>query len=216
MPQVTLRAVAALAAFLVGLAAVWLSGLGARLEADVADWLVPTSDINVPATPLIERKAAVQEVYETVLREMFGGKSKDVLPVIQPETIVYSLRPKAEVTFDGAAAETLKDFNVNNKIPGALPPLDCCVRRHVILGNNELEQIFGDRAVDGWKVFDKRFPGASGYITFSAVGFNREYDEAFLYAARNCGWLCGDGWYVLLKKTERGWEIEKKQHIWTS
>ncbi|MET0648772.1 MAG: hypothetical protein ABW208_19335, partial [Pyrinomonadaceae bacterium] len=216
VPHFTVRAAAAAFAFILGLAAVWLSGLTLKREAAVAEWLVPASDISVPAVRVAEDDA--QQVYRTVLQEMFGGDDAWRLLVIRAETLDCSFRDEETgvTEFGGLASETVSNYNAVRGLPKRLPVLPGIKARLALLESCEYASMFKGREPDGRANFNQKFPGSSGYIQLSAIGFNRTGDQAFLYVARNCGWLCGDGWHVLLRKTARGWEVESKQMNWVS
>ena len=218
MPQLTVRALAASAAFALGLAAVCLSGLLAPAEGALAEWPVPTSGISLPSGPLVTREEGdTQKVYETVLREKFGGDGAGRLLVIRQETTHCSVLHGGEVTeFEGAAGDTLAAYNALLNFPKRLRPMNGLEARHVFLPYEEYQSLFRNLDVDGWGEFGRRFPNSSGYVEFSSIGFNRAGDEAFLYAARSCGGLCGGGWHFLLRKTARGWEIERSEVLWVS
>jgi hypothetical protein len=69
---------------------------------------------------------------------------------------------------------------------------------------------------DGPLSFEKLFPGASGIISFSRVGFNSGLDEAMVSVRFYCGGLCGTGWRYILKKRRGKWEVADKPIIWMS
>lgn len=217
MPHRTFRAAVACATFLAGLASVWLSGLGAGLETRLADWLAPAADVSVPAPPLVGREESdTQAVYETVLREMFGGGSPDWLLVLDPEAggLTLSGRERAEVACAGE--EALDDFVSKNGVTRALPPLTHLAAAQVRLDYEDYQRMFKDPNADGWQTFKRLYPNSSGYLSLSAVGFNRAGDRALLYLTQNCGWLCAQGTYVLLSKGPSGWAVVQKRVIWVS
>jgi hypothetical protein len=67
-----------------------------------------------------------------------------------------------------------------------------------------------------WSLFYDRYPNSYGYISLSPVGFNNAGDEAFLFASRTCGFLCAEGWHVLLRKGPDGWRIIRRDLAWVS
>jgi hypothetical protein len=69
---------------------------------------------------------------------------------------------------------------------------------------------------DGPLSFENLFPGASGVISFSRVGFDSGLDEAIVSSSLNCGFLCGEGWRYILKKRHGKWEVESKRMVWVS
>ena len=216
MPQVTLRAAAAFVSFFAGLAAVWFTGLLAPAEERVAEWLVPTSGISVPAARVEGDDA--QQVYKTVLNEMFGGDDAWRLLVMRAETADCSFRDEetAVADFEGLAAETLSNYNAVRGLSKRLPALPGVKARLAFLRGCEYDSMFESRGSNGWATFSRQFHDSAGYIKLSAIGFNRAGDQAFLYAANRCHGLCGKGWHVLLRKTAHGWEVERKEMVWVS
>ncbi len=63
-----------------------------------------------------------------------------------------------------------------------------------------------------WGGFDattKSAPESLGVFALSRPGFNRDQSEAILYYWLRCGGVCGQSGWVLLKKVEDTWHIEK-------
>jgi|SRR5581483_3489925 len=70
----------------------------------------------------------------------------------------------------------------------------------------ELRSLFRGNVEKGWKKFYKKHPSASGYISFSAVGFNRTHTIAAVYIAMMSCSECGHGSIQFLKVGLNGWE----------
>ncbi len=64
---------------------------------------------------------------------------------------------------------------------------------------------FFERYVEGWQLFDSQLR-AAGYFDVSAVGFNADKTQAFVYIGHSCGNVCGGGTYHLLEKIAGKWE----------
>nr|HEV7953993.1 hypothetical protein [Candidatus Acidoferrales bacterium] len=76
---------------------------------------------------------------------------------------------------------------------------------------------FSDLIVsDGSKSFEQLFPGASGIISFSHVGFDPTLHEAIVSVSFVCGGLCGSGQRYVLKKKRGRWEVVSKLTLWVS
>jgi len=76
---------------------------------------------------------------------------------------------------------------------------------------------FSDLIVnDGSKSFEQLFPGASGIISFSHVGFDSTLREAIVSVSFVCGGLCGSGHRYVLKKKRGRWEVVSNLMIWVS
>ena len=86
--------------------------------------------------------------------------------------------------------------------------------KYVLLSHDKRDEYFKPGVMEGWKTLEERYPGASGFIRLAGVGFNPERDEALTYVERGCGSLCGTGTYVLLKKSAKGWKVEKTVTLW--
>jgi hypothetical protein len=67
---------------------------------------------------------------------------------------------------------------------------------------------------DGSKLFDEVFPGASGVISFSHVGFDSTFHEAIVATSFVCGGLCGGGSHYVLRKRSGHWEVVNKWLVW--
>lgn len=68
----------------------------------------------------------------------------------------------------------------------------------------------------GWRSLKDLFPGASGVISLSHVGFDRQLDQAIVFAAFNCGLLCATGWTYALAKVHGRWKVIGKRVVWVS
>jgi hypothetical protein len=88
---------------------------------------------------------------------------------------------------------------------------------YVLVDANDLATVFGKRRDDSaWDLFEQKYPGSPGVISFSAVGFNRNFTQALVQTNMVCGTLCGSGTMVLLLKQGRTWRVTKKVPIWVS
>jgi hypothetical protein len=62
---------------------------------------------------------------------------------------------------------------------------------------------------------DQRFAGSYGYLSFSAIAFNRNFTEALFHADHLCG-LCGGGEDVWMRKVNGAWIVEAQRSTWVS
>ncbi len=77
----------------------------------------------------------------------------------------------------------------------------------------QLQSIFKSGS---WPAFFKTFPGSSGILTFSRVGFSRDGMQALFYGTNRCDGLCGSGMYIVMEKRNGRWVIEKEIEAWIS
>jgi len=67
-----------------------------------------------------------------------------------------------------------------------------------------------------WPEYYKRFPGASGIVTWSRVGFNSDGTQALFYESYRCGDLCGTGRYMVMEEKNGSWMIGSDIVVWVS
>ncbi len=69
---------------------------------------------------------------------------------------------------------------------------------------------------NGLKDFRKMFPGASGIISLSRVGFDSNLHEAIVSSVFVCGMLCGQGQRHILRKASGKWVVVQSLVVWIS
>jgi hypothetical protein len=117
--------------------------------------------------------------------------------------------------------ETSTDFDSKNKEVFKLADKFILPVPYSLATETELRRIFdgnqeGKLNMEGWDNFYKKYPGASGAISFSRVGFNAKKDQALLYVARQAGFVNGSGRFFVLSKRDNTWKIEKEVILWLS
>lgn len=120
--------------------------------------------------------------------------------------------------YDGALQpDTIRHFVTNFCTPGQLSHTFHTDLPRTFIGDERID--FGG---DGLVLLQKgqpparRFPGASGIISFSRVGFDSRLDEAIVATSFVCGGLCGSGDRYVLRKRQGRWEVVNKWRVWVS
>lgn len=112
-------------------------------------------------------------------------------------------------------ADTIQDFLEKSCTPGRLSQ-----SFHTDLPKafiNAWSVRFSDLIVnDGSKSFEQLFPGASGIISFSHVGFDSTLHEAIVATSFVCGMLCGSGHRYVLREIRGHWEVVNQWTVWVS
>lgn len=79
---------------------------------------------------------------------------------------------------------------------------------------------FGFNMVPNQKItpkdFRQTFPGASGIISLSRVGFDSTLHEAIVSSVFVCGMLCGEGRRHIVRKTQGKWVAVQSMVVWIS
>lgn len=117
---------------------------------------------------------------------------------------------------DALQPDTIRNFVTNFCTPGQLSHTFHTDLPRTFIGDERID--FGDGLVPLQKGQPraKRFPGASGIISFSRVGFDSRLDEAIVATSFVCGGLCGSGDRYVLRKRQGRWEVVNKWGVWVS
>lgn len=119
--------------------------------------------------------------------------------------------------FQEAEQATLDDYLENNKTPGKLLSKFDLPIKYVIASAADIAPLFPKGEPDrAWKKFYAKYPGSTGILFLSKAGFNSKKTQAFIYAGRQCGGLCGSGKYILLEKKGSAWAIKTDMELWVS
>lgn len=163
-------------------------------------------------------------VYAALLQQEFVGKGTKEI-VVRKQTAVDNFSDDESLTdlmesLPSLAKETFEDFGSRNKNSVELTN-KFNLKVKVNLVGEEINRIFYESRQlnskeDGWEVFHKKYPTADAIITLSRVGFNKDKSQALMFVAHSCGWLCGEGNYILLVNKADGWKVEKKLMTWIS
>jgi hypothetical protein len=113
-------------------------------------------------------------------------------------------------------ADTIQDFSEKS----------CTVGRLSTTFHTDFPRTFVDRDSFGFDMvpnqkntprdFRRTFPGASGIISLSRVGFDSTLHEAIVSSAFVCGMLCGEGRRHILRKTRGKWVVVQSLVVWIS
>jgi hypothetical protein len=114
------------------------------------------------------------------------------------------------------SADTIQDFVQKSCTGGRLSttfhtdlPRTFVARESVRFRGSPVEK-------DESKSFQNLYPGASGIILFSHVGFDSTLDEALVSASFVCGGFCGGGRNYIVRKTWGKWEVANSWLVWVS
>lgn len=169
------------------------------------------------------------QVYSVLLpQEESYGFAKDTL-VIQQETVQKTvldqwplgacLTAKAADKFKDA----ISDFDRANSQGWLLQRQFEMQKPYELVSSNAIRLSFKEHS-KGWDGFYERYPGSGGYVTLSAVGFNKDQTQAIVYAGSTCGNLCGRWSFHLLEKVGGKWQevrgvtcttVSQNRHITT-
>ena len=158
-------------------------------------------------------------VYAALINEMYVNERTKFLVVVD-RTATESLITKGLERKDiggmlsPVTSAAVEAFIERNARPEPLEESFDLKAKYVLLSHDKRDEYFKPGVMEGWKTLEEKYPGASGFIRLAGVGFNPEKDEALTYVEHGCGSLCGTGTYVLLRKSAKGWKVDKTVMLW--
>jgi hypothetical protein len=113
-------------------------------------------------------------------------------------------------------ADTIQDFVQKSCSAGPLSRTFHTDFPHAFINPNTVffDIVPFDRT--GQKDFQQTFPGASGIISLSHVGFDASLQEAIISTSFICSSLCGTGRLYILRKKQGRWEVISSPVVWVS
>ena len=116
---------------------------------------------------------------------------------------------------DSAVVKDFKSRNLESRSLKYLPTLG--LKFPIVLATPETLRGLPRQDPDKyWSEFYKRYPGASGLISFSAIGYTADGNIALLMVGQGCGSLCGAGHNVVAKRQGGRWRLIAIQQTWVS
>jgi hypothetical protein len=225
----SVRLLVAILTFTVGIAITSALQSISRLETALEDkfFSVSVSDLHLGNRVDFDSGQDTNEIYRLIIHQRFTFDGQTKLIVLKAETTSWEFyednSPSAEASrwetfhqemgelMPEAQHQTLDDYLLRNQRSEPLKISNLGIN-YVIVGDRYLL----DGPCGFWTNFYKIYPGSSDLISFSNIGFNDEHNQAFVYVARTCRGLCGEGNYVLLQKVNDKWEIRQEINLWVS
>jgi hypothetical protein len=113
-------------------------------------------------------------------------------------------------------AETIQDFSEKSCTVGHLSTTFHTDFPRVFINPDSVFIDIVPAHKNGLTDFRQTFPGASGIISLSRVGFDSNLHEAIVSSAFVCGMLCGEGRRHILRKTRGKWVVVQSLVVWIS
>jgi hypothetical protein len=190
-------------------------------EAVVRDMITP-SDGRVRVTQLVFGEMVLTPFWEEgdtsqcearARKQMWLENGK--LPYDSIADRVYRLLTRDSYD-DALQPDTIQNFVMSFCTPGQLSHTFHTDLPRTFIGDERID--FGDGLVllQKGQPPARQFPGASGIISFSRVGFDSRLDEAIVATSFVCGGLCGSGNRYVLRKRHGRWEVVNKWGVWVS
>ena len=188
--------------------------------------LLTTACTHLKEVPAADLGSSDLAVYRTVLDSMFvrRGDSRitqlvlsDSTTSLKGENLVAGLI-KEFSRLPGVDTAAVRDLAIRSRERRSLegmPRLGLKVRI-TLVNRQTLSTLPRENPDKYWSEFYQRYPGSSGSIELSAIGYSPNKDLAILMVDQGCGSLCGNGYVVALRWVAGGWRIAAIQQTWVS
>lgn len=116
-----------------------------------------------------------------------------------------------------SGAELNKELARRSEEGSSWPHVDICSTVRIFDGSR-IEAMFaaGNRIPPSWDSFNDAFPDADGLVKVSLPVFFADGKSAVVYLVKQCGVLCGAGFYIELKQTTAEWQVSRREAAWIS
>ena len=159
------------------------------------------------------------DVYSALIQSVYIGATQPKQIVITPvhdDRHFFGQAVGAMESQWSDLGDAVDDFKAKNRTSSVLERRFTISVPYAIVSEQEMASIFSTTVVRDWKKFYAKYPDAKAFLALSRVGFNQEKDTAVLYTEYQRGPTGGEGYVVLMKKTDGRWTVDQNSMCWTS
>jgi hypothetical protein len=168
----------------------------------------------VTPSPNIEEEELA--IYSALIRQNPIGYNLGSFFVVREQTVAdFDMFERTLENVHRLPSSLVDSYRSRNAATYTLGPNLDIEQDYVMMPQEVFEEIFIKRG-SLWTDFEAKYPGASGFVTFSRVGFDAEADEALVDMGYRCGDLCGAGGLYLLVKEDGNWKVQEALMAWQS
>jgi hypothetical protein len=194
-------------------------------------------NIRFVAFPPLQSEAEVSSaeyaVYSAVLKQRYSSTGV-IQFVIEDHTLPTGFLYEHDVSshfkyvkkrLPSLSQAAFNNFRIKNTASQPLQALFQLKFKYVLLSRVNFESLAGSEGMMemsevGWKKFYSDYPGASGFLSFSRVGFDHKTNQALVFVSDRKGHLSGRAWgdgsYVLLIKNKQKWRVKGRVAVMVS
>jgi hypothetical protein len=168
------------------------------------------------ATPPLGIEPEEYAVYSALIRQNPIGYDLGSSLVVREQTVAdLDMFERTLENVHKLTTSLVDSYRSRNVASYTLDPNLDIVQDYVLMPQEVFEEILLKKG-SRWTDFEAKYPGASGLVIFSRVGFNADGDEALADIGYRCGDLCGAGGLYLLVKEDGNWKVQETLMVWQS
>ena len=178
-----------------------------------------STSTSATTTPQATVTADEYAVYSALIQSVYIAKSKQIVitPVHDNDYFFGQAVGAMESNpYWSNLGNAVDDFKAKNRTSSVLERRFTISVTYTIVSEQEMASIFSTNVVSDWKRFYAKYPHVDAFLALSRVGFNQEKDTAVLYTEYQVGAAGGEGYEVLMKKTDGRWTVDQNSMCWTS
>jgi len=163
--------------------------------------------------------ADVAQVYRAALDSLCGPlRDSSAMLVVAARTLPLDsgyVNPRASRAGPELPAELIQSLRRANRAESVLVNFDLLPVRQAFLDSATADRVVPRRCYTrevcdaAWARFRAQYPGATGFVVVSRVGFSRDAGSAALVVAQQLGFLEGGASVVVLSRTPGGWRVSR-------
>ena len=210
------RMIAVLGAALLVLAA---AGCGTSAGTTTSATSANGTSTSATTTPQATVTADEYAVYSALIQSVYIAKSKQIVitPVHDNDYFFGQAVGAMESNpYWSNLGNAVDDFKAKNRTSSVLERRFTISIPYTIVSEQEMASIFSTNVVSDWKRFYAKYPHVDAFLALSRVGFNQGKDTAVLYTEYQVGAAGGEGYVVLMRKTDGRWTVDQNSMCWIS
>jgi len=162
--------------------------------------------------------ADVAQVYRAALDSLCGPlRDSSAMLVVAARTLYPPFVNNAtRLVGSEAPARLIESLRRANRADSVLVHFDLLPVRQAFLDSATEERVVPLKCYTGredcdaaWARFRAQYPGATGFVVVSRVGFSRDAGSAALVVVQHLGFLAGGASLVVLSRTPGGWRVSR-------
>jgi hypothetical protein len=167
---------------------------------------------NATVTPSPNIEAEEYAVYSALIRQNPIGYNLGSYFAVREQTMAdLDMFERTLENVDRLPSSLMDSYRSRNAASYKLSPNLDMEQDYIMMPQEVFDEILLKKG-SRWTDFEAKYPGASGFVTFSRVGFNADGDEAIA----SMGYRCGAGGLYILVKEDGSWQVQETLMVWQS